>query len=308
MPEDNASPTGGVIDLTTGVDFTDLTSTGNIQVVSSDDGDGIDVQVYGRNGSGTVVSEVVQVTGQTPVPTSTVTAWERIMKVLKFDTAAGDIAVEQVIPTKLGTLQGGSDDQVILDSGASSISGSYAGLVFRIVSGLGAGIIGKVVGYNGSTKILTLDKVVVVDETSEYQLAPGVVLFKSPHEILTVRRPFYNVAAAAPSGSDRVFFEKFFWRNNASETLLLASVQEVSNPTNKITFGLDIGVTSSVVTRLTAPVVPEMIFGRLPQAVPSIPPNLAPAQAVGVWLSFAVPAGQSPIRSSYQSALTGQTA
>lgn len=308
MPEDNSSLSGGVIDLTTAIDFTDLRATDGLQVVSSNAADSAGVQIFGRLGSGLISSEVVSLTGQTPVPTTQV-AWERLMKVLKGASTQGDIAVEQVTADLTGTLQSATGDQVVLGSLGVTTDDAYNGLVFRVTDGLGVGSIAKIIDYNGSTKTAYLDKVLALDDTTEFRIGPGVVMYKTPNEIMKVRRPFYNVVAAAPGGVERVFYEKFFWRNDSGELLQVVSVREISNPSGKIDFAVDPTIlsVSSVANRLTAPLIPNLSFGRLPQAVPSSPPDLASGQAVGVWLRFTVAAGQSPIRSSYLSGMTGQT-
>ena len=305
MPEGNTTIAGGPIDITTAIDFYDVSSVDGLQVVSSDL-DAVNVQIFGRLASGLISSETVTLAGKTPVPTTQL-AWERIMKVLKSGPSLGDVAVEQVTPTFTGAAAGGTGDQVVLGTVASATDWMYTGLVCRVTGGLGAGSLAKVLDYVGATKTLTLDQVMVVDTTSQIRLSPGVLLAKLPHEILEVRRPFYNVAASLPNGVDRTFYEKFFWQNTSSEVLEYASVREVRNPTGRIQFGVDLTMpsVSSVPNRLTAP--QSQAFSRLAQDVPTAQASLASGQAVGVWLSFVVPAGQSPIRSLYTSGLVGQT-
>jgi hypothetical protein len=310
MPEDNVTLTGGVINLSTLIDFADLQSTDQLQVVSSDPDDALFVTIYGRLANGIISSETVAVTGQTPMPTIQ-PAWERLMKASKSTSSFGDIAVEQVTPVLTGTLAGGADDQIVLGSIGSSEDGAYIGLVFRATGGTGSGVIAKVLAYDGLTQTATLDKNVTVDGTTQFRLASGVVFFRNPHEILTVRRPFYGVTADVSNGADRVYYEKFFWRNDSVETLLqTVQVQEINNPTGLVQFALDPSnpSVSAVPNRLTPPDSSLMlVFGRTPQAVPFAQPNMASGQAVGVWLQFAVRAGQAPIRSSYQSGFSGQT-
>lgn len=303
-PENNTTLTGGAVDLSTSIDFSDLLAVDGLQIVSSE-ADSISVQIFGRLGSGMISSEIVALNGRTPVPTVQV-AWERIMKVLKGASSSGDIAVEQLTAVLSGTLQGGSADRVILSVAASATDNAYNGLVFRLTAGTGVGTIAKVLDYDGTTRTAVLDKLVTVDGASQYRLSPGVVISRLPHEIMAVRRPFYNLTAAPPSGVDRVYYEKFFWRNDSLEVLQAPEIKELANPSGKVTFGLELG-NASVANRLTAPLIPNMTFGRLPQALPSASPDLASGQAVGVWLSMSVQAGQSPIRSSYQSGISGQT-
>lgn len=307
MPQDNTTISGGVIDRSVSIDFSDLSATGGLQVVSSDSGDSVSLTIYGRLANGVINSESVSLNGTTPAPTAE-TAWERIMKAVKSDVTVGDVAVEQVTAVATGTLQDADSDTAVLDLGASTVDGYYVGFVFRVTGGTGVGSIAKVLVYDGSTQTAVFDKVLTLNNTSVYRLSRGVVLNKSPYEIMTVRRPFWNALATAPSGADRVFYEKFFWRNDSAESLTLAQVQEVVN-TSGILFGIDptIPSTSSVVNRLTAPVISNLVFGRLPQDIPTTLATLAPGQAVGVWLAFAVSAGQTPRKTAYMSRLAGQT-
>ena len=310
MPENNTTLSGGAIDRTTVVDFSDMTIVDQLQVVSSNPGDTASVVIYGRLANGIVNNETVALVGQSPAVTVQ-TAWERIMKVLKLATTAGDVAVEQVTPVASGTVVDGGlgVDTIELDGSSSNVDNAYVGLVFRVLTGTGAGVVAKILSYEGDTQTAVLDKLVTVDSTSTYRLSRGVILNKAPIEIMTVRRPFYNALAAAPSGDNRVYYEKFFWRNDSSEDLLISSVLEVLNASGKISFGVDPTVpsTSSVANRLTAPVIRNLVFGRTPQSIPTNQSTLASGQAVGVWLRFAVNAGQSPQKLSYMSGLSGQT-
>lgn len=65
---------------------------------------------------------------------------------------------------------GVNGNQIILDSTASSVSGSYDPSVIAIVSGTGLGQCRLILDYNGSTKTATVDRTwrVLPDSTSEY--------------------------------------------------------------------------------------------------------------------------------------------
>lgn len=310
MPEDNITISGGAIDLTTAIDFADMLAVDQLQVVSSNSGDTQSVMIFGRTANGIINSEWKALAGTTPSPT-VITNWERIMKVVKSDPTLGDVAVEQVTPVASGSIQvgGSSVDTVTLDIGASAQDNAYVGLVLRVTSGLGVGSIAKVLAYNGATQQAVLDKTVTFDTTSNYLLSRGVILNKNPHEIMIVRRPFYNAVASPSGGASLTFYEKFFWRNDGLDQLSLAQVQEVLNVTGKILFGIDptIPSVSSVANRLTPPIITGLNFGRIPQSVPTNQSILASGQACGVWLSFAVNAGQNPQKLSYLSAMSGQT-
>jgi hypothetical protein len=312
MPEDNlVENVGGAIDRYTSLDFSDLDVNDRLQVVSSEVGDIAPITIHGRVVSGMIQSESVTLTGTVPHMTTQV-AWERIMKVVKSASTSGTIAVERVTAVRTGTLQGPGVESnlVVLDLGASSIDGYYVGLVLRVTTGLGASQIAKVLSYYGSGREVTLDtNFSAVDETSEYRLSKGVVMHKLPIECLTVRRPFYNALADLSGGSERSYYEKFFWRNDSSETLMTdVNVREVMNPTGRISFALEsvldgTGSNGAHHNRLVAP--PDLVFSRNEQVVPTS--QLLGSQAIGVWLRFTLPAGQQPIKSSYLTGLQGQT-
>ena len=308
MAENDATANvGGAIDLSVAIEFLDISVNDQLQVVSSDSGDTTDILISGRVSSGLIQSETVQLLGQTPVVSNEL-AWERIMKAQKQGSTDGVVAVEQVTPVATGTLQEVqlSGERIKLAANSSSVDMFYAGVVFRVTSGTGAGLIGKVLYYNGSMKEAVLDcNASSLDNTSVYRLSRGIIFRKSPHEILTVRRPFYNVIADVPSGSERIFYEKFFWRNNSAETLADAYVEEYLNPTSRITFAIEssYGGSTVVANRRTAPT--GLTFDRLDKSVPTT--AMLAGQALAVWLKFVVPAGQSPTKSVYSSRLQGQT-
>lgn len=307
MPEDDLLSGGGAIDLSTSVEFTDLDVNSVLQGVSSNASDTIVVDVTGRNSGGFIVSESLTLTGQTPVLTSQV--FERVMKVVKQSSSLGDIAIEKPTAFATGTAQGMfAADVATLSALATDPDDAYNGMVFRVTAGTGAGFVARVLGYLASQKLATLDRTppVPLDNTSVYRISVGVILSVGPSEIMTVRRPFYNVAADLPGGADRFFYEKFFWRNNSIETLTLVSVIEALNPTTRIDFALEAVQNGSgtSINRRTAP-MPMLTFNRSDKPVPTF--DLGPSSSIGVWLRLYLPAGTSPVKSLYASRLSGQT-
>ena len=92
MPEDNVSTSGGAIDLTTKIVFTDIAATDQVTVISSNAGDTTQtVTVYGRNAGGTIVSEALSLNGTTRVTGAT--AFERILKVVISASHAGTVTI-----------------------------------------------------------------------------------------------------------------------------------------------------------------------------------------------------------------------
>lgn len=307
MAENDSTPdVGGGIDLTTAIDFLDIDVNDRLLVVSSSSLDAIQVTITGRVDGGTIETEVVTLDGITPVLTTRV--WERILKVQKSGTSVGVIAVERSIPS-VGSqnFQSVTDDIATLSSFASNVDQYYLGSVIRVISGPGAGYIGRVLWYYGNGREATLDSVPVgLTSSSVYRISRGLTFWKTPHEIMTVRRPFYNVVADTPGGQLREFYEKFFWRNNSSQTLELASVAEAMNPTSRVTFALesDYGGTTTAANRRTIPGL-SYVFNRNLKDVPS--GEILSGQSLGVWLKLTLPAGTAPIKSSYGSKLVGQT-
>lgn len=92
MPESDSGTSGGAIDLTSRVVFTDISTTDNVTVISDAAGDNTQtVTVYGRTASGTLTSEVLNLDGTNRVTGGT--NFERIMKVVVSATHAGVITV-----------------------------------------------------------------------------------------------------------------------------------------------------------------------------------------------------------------------
>jgi hypothetical protein len=308
MPESDTTTSGGSIDRTTIVDFSDLMTVDGLQIVSSNNSDTSSVTIYGRLASGIITSETDSLNGITPVPT-TQTAWAHIMKSIKGASTLGDIAIEETTATAVGMVQSAVSNTAVLAAASLTTDGFYTGLVFRVLTGTGAGSIAKVLSYNGTTQTATFDKVLTLDSTSQYRLSRGLVFNKNPFEIITIRRPFYNAAANPGSGSIKVLYEKFFWSNDSTQNLSFAYVQEILNRFGNILFGIDptIPSISYAANRLTPPAISSLVFGRLNQVIPTVQSVLANGQAVGVWLSFTIPAGRSPQNFSYMSGLSGQT-
>jgi len=92
MPEDNVSTSGGAIDLTTKIVFTDIAATDQVTVISDAAGDTTQtVTVYGRNAGGTIVSEALSLNGTVRVTGAV--AFERILKVVVNAAHTGTITI-----------------------------------------------------------------------------------------------------------------------------------------------------------------------------------------------------------------------
>lgn len=109
MPQDDTSTSGGAIDTTTKIIFTDIAATDQVTVISSAAGDTTQtVTVYGRNAGGTIVSEGLSLNGTNRVTGAV--AFERILKVVVNAAHTGTITVARDNTptfTEIGTLESG---------------------------------------------------------------------------------------------------------------------------------------------------------------------------------------------------------
>ena len=89
-------------------------------------------------------------------------------------------ATEMSFPTpalRYGVAQGGGASTITLDAGAAGQSNFYIDELLMIIAGLGAGQSRYITGYDGSTKIATLNKAWIVnpDNTSVFEIAGQAV-------------------------------------------------------------------------------------------------------------------------------------
>jgi hypothetical protein len=127
--------------------------------------------------------------------------------------------------------------------------------------------------------------------------------------ILSIRRPFYNVAADVTGGSSRNFYEKIFIKNtHGTLALLSAVIKELSDPTGNITFDLEDAVdgNNSSSDRVTAPA--SAMLGSFDDTNKNVPgTNLEAGTAIGVWLNLTLSAGATPQKSTYAIRVDGIT-
>ena len=311
MPDDD-TPTGigGAIDTTRRVVFTDITTPGNLQVVSSAAGDTTQtVTVHGRDPAGLAISEGKTLTGQTAVAMTANTTWERIRKAIKSATTSGDIAVETATAIRTGTAQAGSAQtasamaSVTLDTGASATDNAYRGMVVRITSGTGVGQIRRILKYVGATKVaFVMDWVTVPDATSVFRISEGIVFEKLPSEIMEVRKPFYDAIAEASGGSNKKYYEKVFLKNtHATLALTGATIAEIADPSANVAFGLaatlDDTATNGANNRLVAP--GGITFDSSTKNVANSQNHTAGA-AQGVWLEWTADAGDAAVKTTWE--------
>ena len=226
MPEDDTTTAiGGAIDTSVKIDFSDISASGALRIVSSSLSDTTqNLTITGRNPVGEIVTETKQLNGTTPVTFDT--TWERILKAHLDVTCVGTVTISAV---------------------------------------------------TGGATLITME--------------PGIA---------TVRRPFYN--AAAPLTDTRDYYEKIFFKNtHASLTLTEATIGELSDPSGKITFGIESGLDGSGTNgtgnnRLVAPA--GITFDSADKFV-SNSKNHSSGKAQGVWLKLSLSSTDISTKTTY---------
>lgn len=108
MPEDESSTVGGAIDTDNRVVFTDIAATDDVEAVSSNGADTMNLTVYGRSAGGATVNQTKALNGTTPITFDTLGAVERIQKATLASDAAGTVTVRRATgDTTIGTIVAG---------------------------------------------------------------------------------------------------------------------------------------------------------------------------------------------------------
>lgn len=95
MPDTDTGTNGGAIDTLRRPDFTQLAANDDIEAVSSNPGDTMNLTIEGRDLSGNVVSETKALTGTTPIVFSTISVIERVLKAELASAPTGSITVRR---------------------------------------------------------------------------------------------------------------------------------------------------------------------------------------------------------------------
>ncbi len=321
MPDDD-TPTaiGGAIDLTKKVEFFD--NNGLVQLVSSTSVDTTQqVTVSYRNTvtPTSVLTEAKTLNGLTPVAFAA--NMERLLKAIKNAFTLGDIAIESQTAVRTGTAQAGAGDNITLDAGASAVDNFYQAMVIRITAGTGINQIREIIAYVGATKVAEVDHAwsPQPDVTSQFRISKGIVFEKTPVEVISVRRPFFDSAADVPGGSPRTYFEKIFARNmHAVQVLSSGVVSKQADLTGEVTFALatttnDAGTNGAGNNRQVAPSSGVTAFDNANKSVPgnTLGPGNVPGSgttsAVGVWLKLSRAAGDAALNAPVTMRLQGTT-
>jgi hypothetical protein len=244
-----------------------------------------DIKIYGsanhpENDSGTAGGAIDTTVRFVPDSASLFNSLGDTVEV--FSSAAGDTT--QTV-TVTGRNAGGEIvSEPLALAGTSVVNGAtvFASILKIVVSASHAGTI--------TVRKATGDATIVAIE-------PGV---------LSIRRPFYDVAADAAGGSERKRYEKVFVKNTHGTLALLgAQILEQADAEAQIAFALaasknDSGTSAN---RATAPA--GLTFDSSAKNVPG--GNLAAGEAIGVWLELTLPAGDPPTVATYTLRVSGTT-
>lgn len=128
MPESDSTTSGGAIDTSTKITFTDIATTDNVTVISSNAGDTTQtVTVYGRDSTGVIVNEALSLNGTNRVVGAQ--NFERISKIVVNAAHSGTITVTRdngATYTEIATLESGilTIRRLFYDSSADASGGS----------------------------------------------------------------------------------------------------------------------------------------------------------------------------------------
>lgn len=307
--ETDSGTQGGAIDKPTRLVFEELSAGDSLDVVSDNAGDTSQtVTITGKNAGGDAQAQTPSLNGVTIV--NVTGTWERILKAVKSATCAGNVAVMRDTRNRSNTAQGGADSTVsvmayiTLDTGASAVDGYYKNMVLRTTGGTGPNQIRRVVKYLGASKraYVHADWGTEPDATTTFDVAEGLVFEKTPNEVLTIRRPFYDVAADAEGGSARNYYEKVHFSNeHGTLSLTSATIIEQTDPSGNVDFGLENSANDTSTNRITAPT--SVTFNSSTKAIS----NIVAGGEQAVWLHLALPAGEAPAKTSYTLRCEGTT-
>ena len=324
MPLNDTDITGSGISTSVKISFIDLTaSQDNALSIVSSSGTDITQAIFatGRAADGVITASTGTLNGQTPVSLSA--SLERLLIANKGLTTEGVIALYETAATATGTAVDGGmasgiyDAYIQLAVASSGANDLYNGYVLRTTAGTAANQIAQVTDYVsvGNRVYVNTDWEIATppDATTTYSIHKGMVFDRQPNEIMTVRRPFYNVSASA---AEKNYYEKIFVRNNANTALLNAVIIESSEGASDadIKFDLSVSTTESggTTNRITEPDGAIMLgaptFDSANKNVPGT--NLGTGLAnreIGVWLNLNLPAGASPANINYVLQASGST-
>jgi hypothetical protein len=97
MPEDDTATVGGAIAPTGLVEFTDVAADDDLEALSDNAADTMNLTLTGRSAAGAIVTETKALTGTTPIVFGTLGVIERFLKALLASAAAGTITIRRSV-------------------------------------------------------------------------------------------------------------------------------------------------------------------------------------------------------------------
>lgn len=245
MPEADGVTTGGAVDLTRLISFSDLSANGTIDWVSSSASDtATKGSISGLDAAGIQQTPAaVTLTGQTKVAGSQ-TFNRLLFAALSGATANGPLAnptgtaavgdvacMAHTLTITAHTAQTGSANASgvtppLFKLQAGDGASVTLGMVLRTTGGTGANQIRQICSTSGTgagqygTDIVAVNRnwAVVPDATTTYEVATGMVFPILPNPVTAVIRPFSGVASDIVGGSARTYYEKIFILNTDGTT------------------------------------------------------------------------------------------
>lgn len=170
---------------------------------------------------------------------------------------------------------------------------------------------------NGTVTYDRLEKIVIsASHTGSVTVTKhtgGATIATIETGVTTLRRPFYNVSADVSAGSQRIYYEKAFAKNNnGSNALLGATISLASDASGDISFALETstGGSGTSTNRQTAPGSGVTAFGTSAitlNTATSGTADLATSTAIGVWFALTLAAGAAAAVTTTTPRIAGST-
>lgn len=270
MPETDGTTTGGSVDTSKRIEFSDITPPGTMDYVSSAAGDtATKIKLTGRDSTGAIQSETVTLNGQTTI--NGTQNFERLLYAAASGASANGPIANPGGTTATGTLAALSHAPLLVNRTPQSpysanISGATPPLVYlqagdgatctigtiiRIVSGTGIHQLCRVIDntrYGTDVVAVNQNFTTPLDATSMYSVFEGMLFEIAPNQVTAVIRAFATAAAQGVGGSTVTYYEKIFVVNNNTSTSLTSSTLTIQSETPSLpgSAALDIAVTTAL--------------------------------------------------------------
>ena len=203
---------------------------------------------------------------------------------------------------------------VVSDSGTVDVRGRLAGgsIANETINLLGTDVASGAIVFERILRIYSAGhtgELTVTNQTS----SSGIATLESG--VSEIRRPFMTVTGEASGGSAVNVYEKVFVKNvSLTNDLLSAAIGENSDGVEAnnadITFELanSGNDTATSTDRLTAPASGDLLSNTFDDLSKSVPGGSLPfGDAIGVWMKMNIPAGTTPINTTFVFDVSGAT-